>query len=189
MQRRCVSIQKHEMSATLSSPPGQSVFERLLPRQADNRYQGYRLALWLLGLLIALKLVMSVNSILNTESVAVGADRIPLDSFGPAAAREVLLLFALMALGHLALTLIALTTLIRYRALVPFIYLVLIGEQIARRAIIQAQAVGSAGGGGVGWYVNYGFLTLMALGLLLSLVPARPRELASHSAPDADPAP
>ncbi len=157
---------------------------RLLPRQADNKYDGYRLALWLLGLLIALKLVMSVNSIVNTESVAVGADRIPLDSFGPAAAREVLLLFALMALGHLALTLIALTALIRYRALVPFIFLVLIGEQIARRWIIQAQAVGPAGDSGIGPYVNYGFLTLMGLGLLLSLLQRRVRVPSSDSIPE-----
>jgi hypothetical protein len=171
-------------STTASASPAWSMLGRLLPRQADNKYEGYRLSLWLLGLVIALKLVMSVNSILNTESVAVGADRIPLDSYGPAAAREVLLLFALMALGHLALTLIALTTLIRYRSLVPFIYLVLIGEQIARRAIIQAQAVGPAGDNAISWYVNYGFLTLMGLGLLLSLLQRRARVPASNSMPE-----
>src|SRR5687767_2341732 len=97
---------------------------RLFPRVADNRFEGHRAALWLLGLLIALKLVIGLNSIFNTASVASGADGIPLDSYGAAAAREVLLLFALLALGHLALTLVALAALIRWRALVPFVYLV-----------------------------------------------------------------
>jgi len=106
------------------------MLNRLFPRQVDNRFDGHRAALWLLGLFIALKLVMSVNSILNTASIATG-DGIPLDSFGPAAAREVLTLFALMALGQLALALIALTALIRYRALVPVIYLLLLGERLA----------------------------------------------------------
>ncbi len=149
------------------------MLNRLFPGQADNRFGGHRAALWLLGLFVALKLVMSINSIFNTASVAGGADGIPLDSFGAAAAREVLELFALMALGQLALAVIALTILIRYRALVPFIYLVLLGEQLARRFIVQAQAAAGSGSSPVGWYVGFGFLALLALGLVLSLMPAR----------------
>lgn len=149
------------------------MIERLFPRQADNRFQGLRPALWLLGLLIFLKLAMSLNSILNTESVAVGADGIPLASYGPAGARQVLLMFALLSLGQLALTLIALAALIRWRALVPFIYLVLLGEQLARRAIGRSYAAPGAQMTDVAWFVNYGLLTLLVVGLALSLIPAR----------------
>jgi hypothetical protein len=149
------------------------MLSRLFPEQADNRFEGLRPALWLLGLLIFLKLAMSLNSIFNTESVATGADGIPLASYGPAAAREVLLLFALMALGHLALTLIAIAALIRWRALVPFLYLVLLGEQFARRTIARSYAPPGAQGTDIAWVVNYGLLTLLLLGLVLSLVPAR----------------
>lgn len=153
-----------------------NMLNRLFPKQVDNRFDGIRAALWLLGLFIALKLVMSVNSILNTASVATGADGIPLDSFGPAAAREVLKLFALTSLGQLALAVIALVTLIRYRALVPFIYLVLIGEFLARRFIVQSYAVARTESTPVGWYVNMGLLTLLTVGLMLSLIPSRGRE-------------
>ena len=97
------------------------MLDRLFPRQVDNRFDGHRAALWLMGLLVALKLVVSLNSIFNTASVAQGADGIPLDSYGVAAAREVLTLFALTALGQLALALVALAALIRWRALVPFL--------------------------------------------------------------------
>lgn len=150
-----------------------TVLRRLLPRQADNSFEGLRPALWLLGLLILVKLAMSLNSIFNTESVAVGADGIPLASFGPEAARQVLLLFALLALGQLTITLVALTALIRYRALVPFVYLVLLGEQLARRLIAQSYAAPGARMTDTAWYVNYGLLALLALGLILSLIPRR----------------
>jgi hypothetical protein len=150
------------------------MLSRLFPRQADNGFEGHRAALWLLGLLIALKLVVSLNSIFNTASVAAGADGIPLDSFSPAAAREVLTLFALTALGQLALALIALAALIRWRALVPFLYLVSLAEMLARRLIVEAQDVERAAGSPVAWYVTWGVLALLALGLALSLIPARP---------------
>ncbi len=155
------------------------MLDRLFPKQIDNRFEGYRAALWLLGLFIALKLVMSVNSIFNTASVASGADGIPLDSFGPAAAREVLLLFALTSLGQLTLTVIALTALIRYRAMVPFIYLALLGGQLARRLIVQSYVVARTESVPVGWYVTFGLLALLTLGLVLSLIPARQRDAAS----------
>lgn len=150
------------------------MLNRLFPIQADNRFDGLRPALWLLGLLIFLKLAMSLNSIVNTEKIAAGADGIPLASFGPAAAREVLLLFALTALGQLALALVALAALIRWRALVPFVYLMLLGEHLARRAIARSYALPGAQVTDIAWYVTYGLLILLILGLVLSLIPARP---------------
>ena len=147
------------------------MLERLFPRQVDNRFEGYRAALWLLGLYIALRLIMSVRSIFSTASVA-GGDGIPLDSFGAAAEQEVLTLFALTALGQLTLILIALTVLIRYRALVPFIFLVLLAEQIARRFIVQSHAAPRETAPVI-WYLIFGLMAVTAFGLLLSLIPRR----------------
>ena len=149
------------------------MLDRLFPAQADNRFDGHRSALWLLGLFVALKIVMSVNSIVNTASVAAGADGFPLDRFGPEAARAVLMLFAIVAVGQLALAAVALTALIRYRALVPFVYLVLLVEQLARRAVVQSYAVERTGAGSAGSYVTLALIALLALGLALSLAPAR----------------
>ena len=149
-----------------------SLLARLFPRRADNRFDGHRAAPWLLGLFVALKLVVGLNSILDTEAVAAGADGIPLAGFGAAAAREVLLLFALAALGQLALAAVALAVLVRWRALVPFVYLVALGEQLARRLLVAAHDVARAGGSPVGWGVTWGVLAVLALGLALSLIPA-----------------
>ncbi len=56
------------------------MWNRLLPRQADNTYGGHKLALWLFALLVLVKVLMSVNSIFNGFSVASSADGIPLDT-------------------------------------------------------------------------------------------------------------
>lgn len=149
---------------------GGGLLARLFPAQADNRFEGLRPALWLLGVVIALKMIMGVRSILDTRAVAEGADGIPLDSFGPEAAREVLLLFALMAVGHLFLELVALMALLRYRALVPLAYLMLLSEHVVRRLVAQSYAMPGAGSTAVAQYVNYGLLTLLAAGFALSLV-------------------
>jgi hypothetical protein len=150
-----------------------ALLDRLFPRQVDNRFDGHRAALWLLGLLVALKLIVSLNSIFNTALVAQGADGIPLDSFGPAAARQVLVLFALLALGQLMLALIALAALIRWRALVPFLYLVSLAEQLGRRLLVQAQPGARPETTAIAFYMTWGILALLALGLALSLIPAR----------------
>lgn len=151
------------------------MLNRLLPTQVDNRFEGHRAALWLLGLFIALKLMMSLNSIFNTASVAQGADGIKLDSFGPAAAREVLTLFAMMALGQLALALIALTIVIRYRALVPFICLLLLAERLAGRLIVESDKLPGADSPPIVGFMAVALPTLLILALALSLIPARAR--------------
>ena len=150
-----------------------SPLNRLFPSRVDNSFEGYRAALWLLGIYVALKIVMSINSILNTEAVAVGGDGIPLQSYGAEASRSVLMLFALMSLGQLMLALGALAALIRWRALVPFTYLLLIVEHLARRFIVESYSVARTQSTPVGVYVNYALLAMLAIGLVLSLAAAR----------------
>lgn len=60
------------------------MFNRLLPRQADNDFQGYTLALWLFGAILLVLAAMSVNSVFNGHYVAVNADGLPLDTYTPA---------------------------------------------------------------------------------------------------------
>jgi len=149
------------------------IFDRLLPRHVDNRFGGYRAALWFLGAFIVLKLVMSVRSILDTASVVTG-DGIPLGSYGPAAAQQVLLLFALMALGQLMLALTALAVLIRYRSLVPAICLLLLCERIASRLIILGHP-GAGGANPVVWIMALALPALLLIALILSLLTPRGR--------------
>lgn len=150
------------------------MFERLFPRQVDNRFDGHRAALWFLWAFVVIKLAMSTNSILNTARIVTG-DGIPLKSFGPAAAQQVLMLFALMALGQLALALVALTILVRYRALVPLICLLLLAERIASRLIIQSYSGLDATSPLIVWIMAVMLPALLVLALVFSLIPRRRR--------------
>lgn len=151
------------------------MFARLFPSQFDNRFQGWRAALWLLGLLLFLRLAISVNSIFNTESVAAGADKFPLASYGGDGARAVLMLFALHALAELMIALVGVLALVRYRAMVPFVFLLLSAEHVARRLVVQGYAIERSAPTTAAYVINYGMLAVLLGGLLLSLLPARKR--------------
>lgn len=147
------------------------MLDRLFPRQADNRFEGRPAALWMLGVFIALRLIMSVNSIVNTWSIATG-DGLPLGRYSPEAARTMMMLFDMAALGQLTLAVIALVVLMSYRALVPLIYLALLGDQLARRVIAQTHEVARVDTGPIIWLLTWGLVILLAIGLVLSLIPA-----------------
>jgi hypothetical protein len=93
--------------------------DRLLPQRVDNTYPGYKLAIWLFGAVVLMKLAMSLNSIFNGYVVASSADGIPLDTFSSAAARTVVALFAIWGLAHLMICLLCILVLARYRSMVP----------------------------------------------------------------------
>src|SRR5262245_25630325 len=145
-----------------------AVLDRLLPVRIDNHFRGYRAALWLLGIHVALKLTMSLNSIFNTRSVATGADGLRLDALPPDSAQALLMLFALIAIGQLFLTLFALLALVRYRAMVPLVFAMLLLEQLCRRALVLDYAI-ARDGPLVGMYINIGLTAILFVGLMLSL--------------------
>jgi hypothetical protein len=151
------------------------MFARLFPSQFDNRFEAWRTALWLLGLLLFLRLAMSVNSIFNTEEVAAGADKFPLASYGSDGGRAVLMLFALHSLAELMLALVGVLALIRYRAMVPFLFLLLSAEHVARQLIVQGYAIERSAPTTAAYVINYGMLAVLLIGLALSLIPARKR--------------
>lgn len=89
--------------------------------------------MWLFGVYVALRIVINTTVIFNTRSVAAGADGFPLDVLSPNAAATVIMLIAVNAVGQLALALLGLLVLIRYRAMVPLTAVLFVGELIARR--------------------------------------------------------
>lgn len=146
-----------------------SMSQRLFPKQFDSRFEGRRLALWLLGLVVALKALMGGNSILNAAEVASKADGIPVETFGATAAREVVLLFEMVGLGQLVLAVIGAVVLVRYRALAPLVFLLFLVEHAGRRLIVFANAVEPSRTASPGFYINMGLLALLVIGFALSL--------------------
>ena len=147
------------------------MFANPFPAQLDNAYRGRALALWLLGLIAVMKLAMGVNCMIQPRFVAAGVDHIPLDSYDPAAAQTVIVFFAVWGLGQALLGLLAVLALVRYRTMVPIVFLLLLLEQVGRKLLFQLHPMATPGAGGLSaaMLINLGFLLALILGLVLSL--------------------
>ncbi len=144
------------------------MFNPLLPQRVDNTYRGYKLGLWLFGLLVLMKAVISLRSIFDGYSVASSADGIPLDTFTSAGAQTVVSLFALLGLARLVICGVGILVLIRYRALVPLMFVLLLLEHVGKELILRAIPIARTGAP-PGLVVNLVFLGLMIVGLALSV--------------------
>jgi hypothetical protein len=106
------------------------------------------------------------------------ADRIPVDTYGAEPTSVILYVFASWGLALFLLSLFTIVVLIRYRAMVPLICLLLLLEQAGRRLVLaplhpiirseaEAQAISS------GAWVNWALTAALALAFVMSLVSRR----------------
>jgi hypothetical protein len=141
---------------------------KILPQQADNTYRGSKIALVFFVLVVLLKLVIGVNSIFMGHNVASSADGIPLDTFTPAGTQTVVSLFASLGLSLIVICLVCILVLIRYRTLVPFMFSLLLLDQLSRKLINHFLPVPRTGSP-PGSIVTLVLLAMMIVGLALSL--------------------
>jgi hypothetical protein len=155
---------------------------RIFPKEIDNTFRGHRLGLWLFVPLVLMKLAMGVSMVLNPRFIAVAADGIPLDRYDAGGADAVVSIFALLGLLHLLLSALNIAALIRYRAMIPLMYLVMLTEYFCRRGLLTVNPIvrsetGSAelGEVSIGVIVNMVLLAIMLAGFVLSVVGGAPK--------------
>lgn len=140
---------------------------QIFPSQLHNGYRGHRLALWLFAAILLLK--TGIALVFNGHAAAQTADGIPLDTFGAAGAQAIVTLFAMWGLAQLVISFFGVLALIRYRAMILLMYVVVLSEPIARRAILLWKLIARAGGNG-SIYTNLMILpALMIAGLVLTI--------------------
>jgi hypothetical protein len=153
------------------------MLSRLLPARLDNTHSGHKLALWLFGLVVALKGLQSLSIMFNGFSTAIGADGIPLDTFTPAVAQTVLAVLAQGSLWRLIFCLLGVLVLVRYRSAIPLMLAVLVLQYLTGQLIYQIIPLPRAGTP-PGPIVNLVMCVLAIVGLILSLwsrhKPAKP---------------
>ena len=145
------------------------MFDHIFPQRIDNNYRGHKVALWIFGLIIALKILMSLNTIFNGYSVLSSADGVPIDTFPAAASQIMVSLGAIWGYAHLVLCFLLIVVLIRYRSAVPLMFTLLLVEQVGRRLILYTMPI-ATGGTAPGFYVNIVLIAMIFLGLALSLL-------------------
>jgi hypothetical protein len=130
----------------------------------------------MLAPILVIKLAIAVGSIV-TPGQANKADAINLSTYSEAALRDATTTTALLGLLHLAIGLFGVLAMVRYRAMIPLIYLWLLAEFLGRRVVLTLYPIDRSAGLSSGSIINMILLTLMAIGFALSLWPRR-------SAPD-----
>ncbi|MCG7853751.1 MAG: hypothetical protein MIO92_14625 [Methanosarcinaceae archaeon] len=144
------------------------MFNQLVPRQADNSFQGRKPALWILAFVLLLLAAMSVNSIFNGRYVAKDIDGLPLDTYTPAGAQAVVSLFAIWGGTQLIIVMLGIIVLLRYRALVPLMFLVLLFQRLLMQVIHHYLPNAKSEGVSISWFVIL-LISLTALGFILSI--------------------
>jgi hypothetical protein len=141
---------------------------RILPRQIDNDYRGHKLAPWLFGAVILIKLGISLGTIFNGHEAASSADGIPLDTFTPAGAQAVISLFAIWGIAQLVICLLCILALVRYRGMIPLLFALLLLESVGKRVVLYFLPIAKTGTP-PGSVINLVLLGVMIIGLALSL--------------------
>lgn len=144
------------------------MLDKLLPRTIDNSYGGSKVALWMLAILVLMKGAMGANSIFNGHMVAANADGIPLDTFTAAGAQAVISFLALWGLSLLIFSLLGVLALVRYRAMVPLVFLLMLVEHLGRKLILVFMPIAKVGAP-LSFSINAFLIALTAVGLVLSL--------------------
>jgi hypothetical protein len=159
------------------------MLNRLFPRQIDNSYQGNLLAIWLFVPVVGMKTLMGfnvagLNPWVSSRFILQSADGVPIDTFPPLAASVTAFMFQSWGLALLVLALLGLIALLRYRAMLPLMYLALGVEQIGRKVISVVSPIVEtevSSGISVGAWINWGLSAALVIGFVLSLTPRRQR--------------
>ncbi|MEQ1618986.1 MAG: hypothetical protein ABL883_11670 [Terricaulis sp.] len=156
------------------------MLSRIFPRRIDNSYQGHVVAVWLFAPVVLLKTVMGfnvagLNPWVTSRYILQSADGVPVDSFSAYGASVVVFMFASWGLGLLILALLSIVVLIRYRAMLPLMILVMTLEQIGRKGIALINPILSSGDDQVstGFWINWALSAALLLSLALSVLKAR----------------
>jgi hypothetical protein len=144
------------------------MLNRIFPKQLDNQYRGNKIAIWLFALLIVVNTGISCVAIFKPDGGAQSADGIPLDTYAPAAAQAVIGVVAFLGLANLLLYIVFVVVLIRYRAMIPFMYLLIVLNWLAHKGIGMMKPIVRAGAS-PGQYVTWSLFALSLIGLILSV--------------------
>ncbi|HNT26047.1 MAG TPA: hypothetical protein PKM21_16875 [Anaerolineales bacterium] len=108
------------------------LFEIILPAKIDNTLRGWKLPLYVFALYAMISTVRSCIHLLSPDG---GAGSIAGMDLSVAGADGIIFAFALWGSSQLLMAIIQLLVVIRYRSLVPFMWLMLILEVLLRELV------------------------------------------------------
>lgn len=109
-----------------------TIIERIFPKELNNNYKGYKFVLYVFFALTALTLWRSQHHLFSADGGAQTIATIPLDTFTTSGAAAVIGVFGLWGLSQLIIGMIYLIVSLRYRAMIPLMYLLMFVEYFVR---------------------------------------------------------
>ena len=145
------------------------MLKRFFPERLDNTLRGHAAALWLFVPVVIVKLGLSLAHIFRADGGAQSVSTIPLDTYPPNAAQNIVGIFARMGLEQLLVGVLLVIVLIRYRAMIPLIYLLLVVQYVAHEWVIRMKPLVLAGTSGARTMALI-LAALSVAGLVLSVI-------------------
>ena len=108
------------------------MIEKLFPQQADNHYQGHKLAKWLLIFYTVKSFVAGGVHMFSADGGAQSIASITLDQFTQGGANSLITIFAMWGMEQMVIGLIGVVILLRYQSLIPMMTLVYVCEYLGR---------------------------------------------------------
>lgn len=124
------------------------MIDRIFPEGFDNNYRGHRVALWLFVPIALQKLAMSLTHLFKFDGGAQSISTIPLDTYSASAAQNIIGLFARMGLEQLLLASLVVLVLVRYRSMIPLMYLLIVAHYLASQVVSAVKPLALAGTSG-----------------------------------------
>ena len=152
---------------------------QILPDVIDNHYRGLKISQYAFFVIMAVTLVRSLIHVFAPDGGAQSIATIPLHTYTAEAASAVILMFSLWGLSQLLMGIVYLVVSLKYRSLIPAMYVLVIFEYAMRIVIGQMKPIittGTAPGSIGSWIMVPVCIVLLALSLMpkrgLSRIPS-----------------
>ena len=145
---------------------------KLLPNPVDNCFRGIKISQYAFLLITFATIVRSLIHVFALDGGAQSIATIPLASYSAQAAATVILMFSLWGLSQLLMGIVYLGVYLKYKSLIPMMYVLMIVEYAMRIVIGQMKPIITMGTapGSIG---NWIMVPVCAILLALSLIRGR----------------
>lgn len=143
--------------------------KRIFPQTLNNQFPGHPVALYAFYALTGLTLWRSQHHIFAPDGGAQSIATIPLETFSQGGATATVFMFALWGASQLGMALIYLLAAIRYKAMIPLLYLLFTFEYALRFALPYFKEPIETVGTAPGATANLVFMVLGPILFILSV--------------------
>jgi len=154
------------------------ILNLIFPEQFDNQFKGHKIALYVFYILTAVTLWRSQHHLFAPDGGAQTIATVPLDTFTHAGAQAVIGVFGLWGLSQLIIGLVYLLVALRYRAMVPLMYVLMLVEYLFRAFYFPITKPIPTAGTAPGAMINIPFVILTILMLLAIIIGSKRNNIA-----------